>query len=190
MPLSICLVHFPVRNRKKQIVGTSVTNFDVHDIARASRTFGLKRYYVVAPSPSQRHFVQRVMDHWFGGPGGELNVNRKDALELVRLVRDMNEICDDFKKESGREPLFIATSATPLPNTISYSALRERIDAEPDQEFCLVFGTGYGLDESIIAEVDLMLGPISGPTDWNHLSVRSAVSIILDRLRGNREEGL
>jgi len=187
MPLSICLVHYPVRNRKGQVVSTSVTNFDVHDLARAGHTFGVRRYYVVAPAPSQRDFVQRVMDHWFGGPGGELNVNRKDALELVRLVRDMNEIAEDLKKDSGSEPLFIATSATPLPNTISYSALRERIEAEPEQEFCLVFGTGYGLDESILSEVDLMLGPICGPTDWNHLSVRSAVSIILDRLCGNRE---
>jgi len=34
-----------------------------------------------------------------------------------------------------------------------------------------------------MAEADAALEPIVGPTEYNHLSVRSAVSIILDRLR-------
>jgi hypothetical protein len=31
---------------------------------------------------------------------------------------------------------------------------------------------------------DVMLEPIGTPSDWNHLSVRSAVAITLDRLLG------
>ena len=50
----------------------------------------------------------------------------------------------------------------------------------------LVFGTGWGLAPEVIERADLVLEPICGPTDYNHLSVRSAAAIILDRLRGAR----
>ncbi len=33
---------------------------------------------------------------------------------------------------------------------------------------------------------DFFLEPIKGPSDYNHLSVRSAVAIVLDRLLGER----
>lgn len=183
MSLNICLVHYPVRDKLGHIVNTSITNFDVHDIARAARTYGVSRYYIVAPVDSQRDFVQRVMTHWSEGPGQDLNVTRKEALEIVRLVRDLNEAAEDLAA-GGADPVFVATSARPLPNAISFEAMRARIDAQPDTPFCLVLGTGYGLDAAVLAEMDLMLPPLAGPTDWNHLSVRSACSIMLDRLRG------
>lgn len=186
MPLNVALVHFPVRDKFGHIVNTSITNFDIHDIARASRTYGVHRYYLVAPVDSQREFVGRVIAHWSEGPGMDLNITRKEALEIVRLVRDLNEVAEAMAADSSEEPVFVATSARPLPNCISYEALRERIDSEPQTQFCIVLGTGYGLDNAVVAEMDLMLPPLSGPGDWNHLSVRSACSIILDRLRGNR----
>jgi hypothetical protein len=54
------------------------------------------------------------------------------------------------------------------------------------QPYLLVFGTAWGLAEPFISEADYILEPISGRTDYNHLSVRSAAGIILDRLLGTR----
>ncbi len=184
MSLNIALVHYPVRDKFGRVVNTSITNFDIHDLARAARTYGVERYYLVAPVDSQRDFVQRVISHWSEGPGQDLNITRKEALEIVRLVRDLNEVAEDLSQETGSEPLFVATSAKQLPICTSYADLRRRIENEPDTHFCILFGTGYGLDTSVISEIDLMLPPILGPTTWNHLSVRSACSVILDRLRG------
>ena len=62
----------------------------------------------------------------------------------------------------------------------------EALLEEDDEPICLLFGTGYGLVDEIMAEADYTLEPIVGPTDYNHLSVRSAASIILDRLRSVR----
>jgi len=36
----------------------------------------------------------------------------------------------------------------------------------------------------LMARCDYILEPVSGASDYNHLSVRSAVSIIMDRLLG------
>jgi len=52
------------------------------------------------------------------------------------------------------------------------------------QPFLIVFGTGWGLTESILAQSDYVLEPIEGGTDYNHLSVRAAAAIIMDRLLG------
>ncbi|HQK80165.1 MAG TPA: RNA methyltransferase [Syntrophales bacterium] len=49
----------------------------------------------------------------------------------------------------------------------------------------LVFGTGWGLADSIVARADCSLPPVRGGSDgYNHLSVRSAVAVVLDRLFG------
>ena len=51
----------------------------------------------------------------------------------------------------------------------------------------LVFGTGWGISDVFYPEVHRILAPVYGPEGnggYNHLSVRSAVAIILDRLFG------
>ena len=53
--------------------------------------------------------------------------------------------------------------------------------------YLLVFGTAWGLSEDFIAKADLILKPIKGNTGYNHLSVRSAAAIILDRLMGDHQ---
>jgi hypothetical protein len=53
----------------------------------------------------------------------------------------------------------------------------------------LIFGTAWGLSPALLETADFVLAPIEGPTDYNHLSVRSAAAIILDRLLGDREAG-
>ena len=52
----------------------------------------------------------------------------------------------------------------------------------------VVFGTGWGLAPEVIRSADAILEPIraSIETRYNHLSVRSACAITLDRLLGAR----
>jgi hypothetical protein len=49
-----------------------------------------------------------------------------------------------------------------------------------------MFGTGWGMIDELIERADYYLDPIEGPVEYNHLSVRSACAIILDRLTGKR----
>jgi hypothetical protein len=55
-------------------------------------------------------------------------------------------------------------------------------EAMLEKPVLLLFGTGWGLSPEIIQSVDFMLQPIQGPTHYNHLSVRSAVAILLYEL--------
>jgi len=45
-----------------------------------------------------------------------------------------------------------------------------------------MFGTGFGLASEVLDKADYILDPITGVNGYNHLPVRSAVAIILDRL--------
>lgn len=187
MSLSIALLHYPMVNKDGNAVATSVTNFDIHDIARAARTYGVDRYFIVTPIKMQRDFVERIVVYWRDGAGAQHNPTRGDALQNVEIVADLVAVGEAIARESGSEPLWVATSARATKPMMSAARLRQ-ILAEGAQNVCLLFGTGYGLHAEVLELVDATLEPLQGPTDFNHLSVRSAVSIYLDRLLGRSGE--
>ena len=41
------LVHYPIYDKFGKIITTSITNLDIHDIARTCKTYGVKNYYLV-----------------------------------------------------------------------------------------------------------------------------------------------
>lgn len=185
MSLSIALLHHPMTDKRGDVVTTSITNLDIHDLARASLTFGLQRFFLVHPVPTQRAFAEKVLAHWTEGWGSTYNVTRKEALGIVRLAPDLGEVAEELEAESpGRDARFIATSARRYPNALAFPRLREMLASEPDVPYCLVFGTGWGLHPLVFEDMDFVLEPIQGGGNWNHLSVRAAVAIILDRLCG------
>jgi hypothetical protein len=183
--LAVALVHYPTVNKEGRVVTTSVTNFDIHDIARAGRTFGVERYFIVTPVEMQQQFTRRILRFWREGDGVRYNPTRGQALEVAQVVGDLVEAGETIERDWGKPPIWVATSAKHYANTLSCRQLRERLE-RGDEHFCLIFGTGWGLHPQVLDDADYILEPIDGPTDWNHLSVRSAVSIYLDRLLGRQ----
>lgn len=186
-PLYLALLHFPVYDKNRQVVTTAVTNMDIHDIARAGRTYGVRAFYVVTPVPALRELAARIIDHWSTGYGAVYNSTRKDALAIVRLTEDLDRTIVDVEHDAGAVPQLIVTSARTTDPTLSYAALR-RLIAEGDRPLLIVFGTGWGLTEDVLARADHRLPAIAGPSSYNHLSVRAAAAIILDRACGVRSE--
>jgi len=176
----VALVHHPVLEKGGRVVTTAVTNLDVHDIARASRSYGLAGYFVVTPIAAQRRLVEEIVGHWTTGAGRAHNDKRTDALELVRIVPSLEEA-----RAAAGDAYVVATGARPREGCVSFAALRAARDADP-RAVLLVFGTGWGLADDVFAASDAILAPIRGssPDGYNHLSVRSAVAIVLDRLFG------
>jgi hypothetical protein len=184
--LYVALLHHPVTDRNGQIITSSVTNMDLHDIARSCRTFGVRHYFVVHPSADEQALNRRILSHWFSGYGELSHPTRKDALGLVQLVHRYEEVIERIESLEGEKPLVVGTSARREgPRRLSLSDLTQKLETTP---VLLVFGTGYGLAASWHERLDGYLGPIEGPTDFNHLSVRSAVAIYLDRLRGQNRQ--
>ena len=180
------LVHHPVLDRDGRTVTSAVTNLDVHDLARSCRTFGLARYFVVTPIAAQRRIVDQILEHWRDGPGARRVPERGEALARCVPIASLAAAVDDITAREGTAPWLLATSARPEAGraTTSYATARERIAREP-RPVLLVLGTGHGLAPEVLAAADDLLAPIDGADGYNHLSVRAACAITLDRLFGS-----
>lgn len=179
----MALIHHPVIGKSGETIAAAVTNLDLHDIARTARTYGVKSFFVVTPVAVQQELVQRIVDHWVTGAGGAYNPQRREALKLVTLAASLEEACQAVTACERRRPKIVVTSARSGFGGIGYEALRAAMtDGEP---YVLTFGTAWGLAPEVIERADYALDPIVGNTDYNHLAVRSAAAIVLDRLVGN-----
>jgi len=179
----IALLHYPVYNKSGEVAASSITNHDLHDLARLAVTFGLAGYFVVTPLEVQRKLGERLIAHWVTGPGADYNWTRKEAFKLVRMAADFAEVKQRIAEEAGKPARVVMTSAKKLSRSAGFKGLRERLAAEADAPWLIVFGTGWGLETGFLErESDYLLEPIPGRGDYNHLSVRSAAGMILDRL--------
>ena len=183
----IALVHHPVVDRNAKIVTTALTSFDVHDIARSSMTYGLAGYHVVTPVTSQRDKAAFIADQWMGDAQGE---HRARALALVRAAASVEDVIAELEAAYKLPPVVVASSA----RRESFPTAARRTAAQLVSELSflpnpmlLLLGTGWGLADALIPSVSRVLAPIDGTSDWNHLSVRSAAAILLDRMFGRRE---
>lgn len=179
--LYIALLHYPVYNRRKEVVATAVTNLDIHDISRAAVTFGVRRFYIVTPVEEQRDLVRRIADHWQEGFGSRYNPLRKEAFHTLAVVPSLEEARKDIAGETKMQAVTVATGAALNGPFLLFSELREKIRSEKNPHLIL-FGTGWGLAEEAVRMAEHRLEPIRGIAGYNHLSVRSAAAIVLDRL--------
>lgn len=183
-PVYVALLHYPVYDKNRTVVTTSITNIDIHDIARSCRTFGIDGFYVVTPVDALRSLARKILHHWSDGYGAVYNPNRSEALALVRLERTLEGVEIDIEVETGATPTIVATSARDQPGAIGYERLREQMT--DDVPYLILLGTGWGLTDEVVERASYVLEPVSGPGPYNHLSVRAAAAVILDRLFGTR----
>ena len=182
--LFVALIHYPVIDRNGRVVTSAITSLDLHDIARSARTYGATAFFVAHPVPDQREFAGRVLEHWQTGYGRQFDSRRQEALSLIRVVTTLDDAIVEAKRIAGARPLIVYTSAR-VSGGIGYAELRTRLERADAEPVMLLFGTGFGMAPAMMERADLALAPVLGPGEYNHLSVRAAAGIILDRLRGH-----
>jgi tRNA (guanine37-N1)-methyltransferase len=184
-PVYVGLVHYPVRDREGNIVTTAVTNLDVHDISRSSRSYGLAGYYVITPIEAQRALVGKILEHWVDGSGKRRVPERGVALSLCTPIDSIAATMAAIEATHGVAPRVVVTAAR-LPGGLAATSLAEvRAElAHSQRPWLILFGTGHGLAQEVLEKAELALPPIR-PGSYNHLSVRAACAIILDRLFGD-----
>lgn len=177
-------MHAEVRLPGDRVGTTTITSFDIHDIARSAQTYGVNEYFVVTPLEDQQKIGNQLLDFWKTGPGVEFNIHRVQSIKQVSIKSDLNEVIASIENREGKKPVVIGTGAR--------SDLHEKMITFYDQSkvwsmnrpVLFLFGTGHGLGPSLLERCDFMLEPLYGFTDFNHLSVRSAAGIIFDRWFG------
>lgn len=207
-PIFVALLHSPMVDRNGKEVCTAVTNLDIHDIARTCKTYGVTKYFIVNPEEEQERLVKVILDHWKNEVAKVHHPARATALEVVQFVRTFEEAFNEasFLSNSSpsggidrtrscsidSQPFVVMPDAKDLPESWSYPELRERLetsglpgDGPGLRPLMIVFGTGWGISPSFYNKVDRALKPIWGlGKRYNHLSVRAAAAVVLDRVFG------
>ncbi len=186
-PHYVALMHCDVLIGDEKKAGcTSVTSIDLHDISRSSSTYGVRNFFVVTPLLDQQKIVQKLVDFWCSDHGVKYNKNRHQAVQLLSIKNSLQETIDAITQKEGKKPLVIATSAliSDEDNNRLISFYDQKKVWQNDRPVLLVFGTGRGLQQELIDQCDYQLLPIAGFSDFNHLSVRSAIAVVLDRWLG------
>jgi len=185
---ALVLLHHPVTNRTGELITTSVTNLDIHDLARSARTYEMDHYYLVTPVVEQQEMAGRILSHWGKGRSFEWHPDRAEALSRIQVVSLFRDVKEDLVRRYPGLPLEVAMpDARPLENQKTYGEVRARWEQEPPGIKVIVLGTGWGIADAFFSEVHTFLGPVYGPlgaNGYNHLSVRAAGAVILDRLFG------
>jgi hypothetical protein len=181
-------MHHPVTSRTGEVITTAVTNMDIHDISRTCRTYEVDHYFLVTPIIEQKHLVDRILGFWQSGLNRDWHPDRAEALGRTRLVASFEAVKEELTRLYPGLTIEVAMpDARALPGQLSYEQTRIAWAHEERGVKVIVFGTGWGLTPEFHREVNRFLAPIYGPLGeqgYNHLSVRSAAAIILDRLFG------
>lgn len=176
--LAVALVHYPVLNRRQEVVATAVTNLDLHDIARICRTFGVGRFFVVTPIEEQQKVVEQIIQHWVYGYGSIHNPDRSSAFRLIETVENLEDAQNRWSVHHCHPAQVIITSARSSTG-LNGQDCQLLLAKNP---LLLVLGTGSGLTPEITDLNYETFQPIMGVADYNHLPVRAAAAIILDRI--------
>ena len=177
----IALVHYPAYNNRLEVISTAFKSIDAHDISRDATTYGVKKFYLINPVEEQRRLAGRLVDHWIEGEGRSFNETKSKAFGIITIMSTIEEAVEQIEEIEGKKPKIVVTDARFSDDMIGYRVLREKI-FENTEPFLILFGTGWGLTLETIKAADYVLKPISGYSEFNHLSVRSAAAIVLDRL--------
>ncbi len=184
----VALMHTDVLLGKEKRVGTtSVTSIDIHDIARSAKTYGVNNFFIVTPLIDQQKIIQRLLDFWLT-EGIEYNKQRYEAIKQIRITAQLDEVISQIEQLEGTRPVLVATSAREVKHTNCISFYDQAKVWPLGRPVLLLFGTGQGLSPAVIERCDFMLLPAHGFSDFNHLSVRSAAAVVLDRWLGINEQ--
>jgi len=182
--VALALVHHPVLDRDGAVVTTAITNLDLHDMARSARTYGVGELFVVHPIEAQRLLASRIQEHWVEGSGKRRIPDRAVAMEVLCVVPALDDV---YSALGGRDAIEVWTTAAAAraPGVTTYAEARARLE-KSERPVLILFGTGWGLSGPLVASADVCIEPIRarGDTGYNHLSVRAACAITLDRLLG------
>jgi len=188
--LSFCLVHYPVSLGPKKIGASSLTNLDIHDIARISRSYAMGSFYPVTPLRDQLRVLEEILRNWTRGPGGTGNADSAQALGLVQPATSLEEAVAHMTAQHGTRPRLVASSAVWPAKGKASQPRRMPMTPRDVRRWCdqgpvmLCLGTAQGLAPEVLEQCEGTLRPVRF-LGYNHLSVRSAAAILADRILGD-----
>lgn len=174
----LALVHYPVRDATGAEIAATCSERDLVDLGRLSLVYPVEAAFVVQPLEAQGALVERLIAH---GTRAD-RAHARGHLGRLRLVATLADAVALASDAAGRPVTVVATTARPSDDAVAAATLRARL--ERGEDALILFGKASGLADHVIAGADARLAPVGGGTGFDHLPVRPAIAIVLDRLLG------
>ncbi len=179
------LLHNDVILKDGSVGNSTITSIDIHDIARSSKTYGVKKYFLITRLAAQSQLAENFLDFWKDEEAVFLNRSRAEVLASVTVKKEIKDCVEYIEKIEGVSPILVVTSSRreiPHERMITFhdqgKLWREK------RPILFIFGTSHGINPEVMDNCDYRLVPLEGLEEFNFLSVRSAVGIVLDRWLG------
>ena len=180
--IHLVLRHDQVLGRNDSRIHSSVTQIDLHDFCRLSTTYGLAGFHCITQMEAQHRICSDILKFWQEGFGSGYNPDRRDALQLLAIHDSFDAAVQQIEEQEGAPPLLIGTCARATDyKTLAFEDFSPIIERS-GRPAVIQFGTAWGLSPEQLDRCDWVLPPISGRSGYNHLSVRCAAAIIVDRI--------
>lgn len=178
------IMYDQVLTKDENVTTTSIKSLDIHDIARACKTYGIEKLFIVTPLKDQKSIAKEFLKFWLETDGRVYNESRYKAVKNVVVVDSFSQVTEFISNQNDSlNPIILTTSAKRnTKKSITFND-QSKIWAHK-KPVVIVFGTGSGLNEQMIEKSDYLFVPIDGMSGYNHLSVRSAAAIVFDRWLG------
>lgn len=111
----LVLRHDFVLGREEKPIHASVTQIDLHDFSRLTRTYGLAGFHCITAMQSQHQITAEILDYWQQGFGQNYNPDRSEALTKLFLHRSFEACLAQISEREGQKPVLIGTSARVFP---------------------------------------------------------------------------
>ena len=104
---------------------------------------------------------ETIINHWRQGYGATYNPTRGVALEIIYIVNTLEECSNRIKTIEAESPTIVVTGAKAKVKCIEYDYFRDMLHTSMSTTpILLLFGTGWGMEDSIFLQADLCLKPI------------------------------
>jgi tRNA (guanine37-N1)-methyltransferase len=163
----------------------ALMELNLPDAALSCRTFGVKRVFVVSSIASLRKSAQALKERWTAGSEMSANHGYALAFERLRLMPSLERTVRWIEDKVHETPFVIGIGAREHERALPWLLLKRRA-LEEDRPILLLF-SAEGAGHSDPGCCDAVMEPISGGEgDYSCLSMRSVLSIVLDRFAGRR----
>mgnify|MGYP002517447976 CR=1 FL=1 len=112
--LYVGLVHYPIYDKNFNVIATAITNYDLHDISRSSKTYGVKKYFIIHHVQGQLDMVHKIIDFWESPAGRKYNSYRTQAFDIVDIRPSIEAAVEAVAKAEGKRPYVVTTGCMPI----------------------------------------------------------------------------
>lgn len=158
----------------------------IKDVAKSSASYGIKRYILISPDKREREIIKSIISELVEESEANNATSATGVFTKIKLMGSTDRAFDWINKREGCELYKIVITTKDHKRAENWLSIKRDILLK-DHCSIFIFGKNSELYEQAVESATAVLTPISQKMNQPaNISLRSSVSITLDRFFGRR----